>query len=628
MVEPLHEILTTTHGLMRSDWPRTLWIAIAAMGAGYSLTHTRFFHEPGPKAAWFERLLFLVVLALGLFMALSRISVADDTYISCRYARNLIEGHGLVYNIGERVEGYTNFLWTLLIAFFYWITSWDAPFLAVVASLVAYAVNLWVVFRIGCALHVKQTVYIPIAALLLAAQVNFATYATTGLETAFGSLMVNLGAWFVIKGIDARRAFWAGTFLILAACTRPDHGLFYAAGGVAVLAGIVLAHGPTGPVNALIRQWKVLAAYAAPFAGYLGLLAWKFAYYGSIVPNTYYAKSAGLPYWDQGVIYAAVFYLLSHFWLVALLFAGWFLWPGDPNNPAESRFKVFAAVGFVLWNVYQIRLGGDYIHSRFFIVLIPLLLLGAERFVYGLAKRARSVRGPVAQVAFLLSLGLLVATAHGIDGTRVFTSGPFKWKMTDQLTNGTISVEHLSHLRHREANADPDPFIRFLAKRRVPVCTPGIGSYGYKTRLTIIGMHGLTDATIARMPVSQSERGVPGHEKGPTLEYLRSRRVLFAHHDMNPPPSPLLKGVQIVQQIGGTTFFGLIHDPVLMRDLLDGGYNIEMQDFEARLDQYIAQMGDMDAETVRADYGWLQRFYFDFNDDPARKQAIEAYLGG
>src|SRR5262245_21925004 len=40
----------------------------------------------------------------------------DDAFISFRYARHAADGHGLVYNAGERVEGYTNFLWTLLLA--------------------------------------------------------------------------------------------------------------------------------------------------------------------------------------------------------------------------------------------------------------------------------------------------------------------------------------------------------------------------------------------------------------------------------------------------------------------------------------------------------------------------------
>ena len=42
----------------------------------------------------------------------------DDAYISLRYAKNLVDGLGLVYNPGEFVEGYSNFSWTMLLAFF------------------------------------------------------------------------------------------------------------------------------------------------------------------------------------------------------------------------------------------------------------------------------------------------------------------------------------------------------------------------------------------------------------------------------------------------------------------------------------------------------------------------------
>src|SRR5690606_24833666 len=40
----------------------------------------------------------------------------DDSYISFRYARNLARGLGLVYNPGEAIEGYTNFLWAVVLA--------------------------------------------------------------------------------------------------------------------------------------------------------------------------------------------------------------------------------------------------------------------------------------------------------------------------------------------------------------------------------------------------------------------------------------------------------------------------------------------------------------------------------
>ena len=59
-----------------------------------------------------------VLPALVLAWNLRRVWVytVDDAYISFRYARNLVEGLGLVYNPGERIEGYTNFLWTLMAA--------------------------------------------------------------------------------------------------------------------------------------------------------------------------------------------------------------------------------------------------------------------------------------------------------------------------------------------------------------------------------------------------------------------------------------------------------------------------------------------------------------------------------
>ena len=42
--------------------------------------------------------------------------VCDDAFIAFRYARNLADGHGLVFNRGERVEGFTDFLWVLELA--------------------------------------------------------------------------------------------------------------------------------------------------------------------------------------------------------------------------------------------------------------------------------------------------------------------------------------------------------------------------------------------------------------------------------------------------------------------------------------------------------------------------------
>ena len=65
---------------------------------------------------WLGPSLCALALAVGLVLAVQRASIFDDAFISFRYARNLLDGHGLVWNPGERVEGYTNFLWTILLA--------------------------------------------------------------------------------------------------------------------------------------------------------------------------------------------------------------------------------------------------------------------------------------------------------------------------------------------------------------------------------------------------------------------------------------------------------------------------------------------------------------------------------
>src|SRR6185295_8846902 len=64
-----------------------------------------------------RRVGLLAACVLLLLHAAHFFNLADDAYISFRYAENLATGHGLVFNPGDRVEGYTDFLWVVLLAF-------------------------------------------------------------------------------------------------------------------------------------------------------------------------------------------------------------------------------------------------------------------------------------------------------------------------------------------------------------------------------------------------------------------------------------------------------------------------------------------------------------------------------
>ena len=76
-------------------------------------------------------------VACALFSRSYFYNVCDDSLISLQYARNFALGHGFVFNQGEYVEGFTNFLWVLFLAPLYWVSQFVyLPFerLAVMAS--------------------------------------------------------------------------------------------------------------------------------------------------------------------------------------------------------------------------------------------------------------------------------------------------------------------------------------------------------------------------------------------------------------------------------------------------------------------------------------------------------------
>ena len=130
------------------------------------------------------RLLLGALLALTLIHMLQYgACVQDDAFISFRYAANLVDGNGLVFNPGERVEGYTNFLWTVLLAAAMGLGA--NPVLASVAGGMASAAALaWGGYRLA-----EETLDAPWLGLLVPAFVALDTGITLegmqGLETVF-----------------------------------------------------------------------------------------------------------------------------------------------------------------------------------------------------------------------------------------------------------------------------------------------------------------------------------------------------------------------------------------------------------------------------------------------------------
>jgi hypothetical protein len=97
------------------------------------------------------RWLLLGVAAVGLVVhSLAYDFITDDAYISFVYARNFAEHGELVFNLGQYVEGYTNFLWTLLLGLGMLVKippEYSARILAATCGIVTLVVTMLVLER-------------------------------------------------------------------------------------------------------------------------------------------------------------------------------------------------------------------------------------------------------------------------------------------------------------------------------------------------------------------------------------------------------------------------------------------------------------------------------------------------
>ncbi|MCY3901568.1 MAG: hypothetical protein OXF76_00280 [Caldilineaceae bacterium] len=132
-----------------------------------------------PPLALLSLLPWLVLLAWHSSVAWF---LTDDAFISFRYTRNLLEGHGLVFNPGERVEGYTNFLWILELAAIWGLfgirPEHAAPWLSVAYTVATIAAILWWVARLPSLQYRGLTSWMTLG--LLCSNAIFAVWTSSG----------------------------------------------------------------------------------------------------------------------------------------------------------------------------------------------------------------------------------------------------------------------------------------------------------------------------------------------------------------------------------------------------------------------------------------------------------------
>jgi arabinofuranosyltransferase len=410
-------------------------------------------------------------------------ALSDDQMISMRYASNLAEGLGLVWNPGEHVEGFTNPLWTVYMAVWHLagVPSSKTSLAILATSALILILNALTVYSIASILSPRSKA-VPRAAMVLAGTYwSLVHWSLTGFEVGLTALLTSL---VVLHTFTYQESGRTRQLVIIAGCLI---ALGWTRLEMLAVAGVPVAYLlATSPERA-----RIVAVVGLPVvASVVILFGARFWYYGEWLPNTYYLKLTGVALEDRVRlgISRAVNTLLTHFSIVLVPIA-----LSARALKIDRRVWIPMAMGAV-GLAYTIYIGGDtwerpYHANRFLSAITPLLLVVA---VGGTWELLGQNRRPAFASPVIMTLLVLLMTI-GLGG-RTFR----QWMLADLERTKLFAQVALGELLREHAPPDA----------RIAVVWAGAAPYF--SRLYSIDLLGKSDKVIAR---SAPHNMNPGHNK-------------------------------------------------------------------------------------------------------------------
>ena len=427
--------------------------------------------------------LFLVVLANAW--------VSDDAYITFRTVFNFTEGYGPVYNVGERVQTYTNPLWMLVMSVAYLITD-EAYFTSIVLSLLLMTAGVWTLHRW---IFDGKMVALLLVPLMLFSR-SFVEYSTSGLENVLNFfLLILFLAAYLNQPQGRKRLITLACIAALGMVSRMDTALLYA--------------------PAVFMDWwsqRSLKNLLYVVLGLTPFLAWELfavVYYGFPFPNTAYAKlNTDL---DSGSLFQQGLYYYKYTLLRDPITMGTILAGIIAALTLPKRKWWPLLIGMLFYLVYLLRVGGDFMGGRFFylpfclsMVFLGQALLQKPNFKWGWV--------------LLFMIGLFN-----------FRSPPFNWAREnlpreDRIDDHGIAderswfhpasslTEYNDSIWVKMVEAEIDEKRNDAPNQQLLVWDfIGYTAYGVGPRMRVIDRLALADPLLARLPMAETEDWRVGH---------------------------------------------------------------------------------------------------------------------
>ena len=471
--------------------------------------------------------LFSALFFYSIFIFRTSFSIGDETYftlvddamISMRYAKNLSQGFGMVWNVGETpIQGFTNLGWTLYMAFLHLlpVSASKISLLVMITSALLLSGTTIVSFKIVKHIAPQSENGAIIAAIVTAFYYPLVFWSLRGMEVGILVFLIYTSVLLVIKSsgqISTRKSFWIGLLMLLAIVVRID--VFPQ---IALILGYVL-------YTHIIEKRKNIITISPIFIfsilGLLGVLLFQYIYFGSMVPNTYYLKVEGVSLIERLVLGSQVFveYATRDFLAPAFISVAGLLF-----FTTLRKKEIFLLITlFIVQCVYSVYVGGDYAEplyvpqvdaaNRFvtqgMLSVIIIFSVVIDKFLLALGMSKDDHKQKLQLSKMLIVLGISFATIITISGEPWF-----KWGVHNApLLNADIWRTKLG--LHIKNNTEESAVIATHAAGQIPY---------YSNRRTI-DLLGKSDSVIAKGLPATSFR--PGHNKW-NYEYS----ILILHPDL------------------------------------------------------------------------------------------------
>lgn len=533
-----------------------------------------YFSEELNRYRFFSLLIFVMIITLLAWQS-------DDAYHAYIMAKNLVDGNGFVYNVGQRATASSCPLFTLVVALGYLIFR-DMFFVSLLINIIFSAVAMHILLWNFC--KTKRQILFCLA--VTVGSVSFVSYTTSGLENSMLFMLVALflKIYFKSERYNAKKMFALAILVALIAMTRMDAVLLVAPMAVyvylckrdSVSFGKAVLLGVVGLLPFVL--WEIFATF----------------YYGFPVPNTAYAKlgtdialveyiKRGIRYYINALICDPILLVIPAFAILAAIFV-------------KKAQYIWSMAGVALYGLYLIYIGGDFMMGRHFTVLFFMSIIcyqdikNREFSNLGRGAAFNKAYVGVAVLALIFSYTTGVITNQFLFGAK-FTS-PISderagYFIYSSLFDNVYSLATTGELCIRDAwnEEGVNEYREAGITRGILQNVPGITKY-YNNDMYLNDTYALGDPFLAHLPAVREPNWRIGHMwREAPIGY--SEQVIYGYNDDGSSRIANMDIAEYYEVIQKVTC-GPLFDPDRMKMVIDlnlGKYNYLVDAYAASLDE-------------------------------------------